>query len=147
VGRRVPGGRRSVRAVVAGVHARRVPAHPGRDLAGASHLAGVVLSSGLAVALGATDPTAENQTTRSASGCGLRRLVSAHTVRETVVIALRGAQLAPARPFRPGPSTARGFLGWLRSVPGDHSLGVDALLGAGPRDPASSGRYSRAGSA
>lgn len=59
------------------------------DLAGVSHLAGVVLSSGLAVASGATDPAAENRTTRSARGCGLRRLVSAHTVRETVVVALR----------------------------------------------------------
>lgn len=59
------------------------------DLAGASHLAGVVLSSGPAVVLGATDPTAENQTTRSAAGCGLRRLISAHTVRETIVVALR----------------------------------------------------------
>ncbi|MGH8934242.1 MAG: hypothetical protein ACRDZO_27305 [Egibacteraceae bacterium] len=67
----------------------RVATRLREDLAGAGHLAGVVLSSGLAVALGATDPTAQNQTTHSASGCGLRRLVSAHTVRETVVVALR----------------------------------------------------------
>jgi hypothetical protein len=67
----------------------RVAANLREDLAGASHLAGVVLSSGPAVALGATTSTAENQTTRSTSGCGLRRLISAHTVRETVVVALR----------------------------------------------------------
>ncbi|RSM59235.1 hypothetical protein DMH03_25605 [Amycolatopsis sp. WAC 01376] len=67
----------------------RVATNLREDLAGASHLAGVVLSSGPAVALGATDPTAETQTTRSATGCGLRRLISAHTVRETVVVALR----------------------------------------------------------
>ena len=59
------------------------------DLAGANHLAGVVLSSGPAVALGATNPTVENQTTLSTAGCGLRRLISPHTVRETVVIPLR----------------------------------------------------------
>jgi hypothetical protein len=67
----------------------RVAAKLREDLVGADHLAGVVLSSGLAIALGATDPTAENQTTRSMSGCGLRRLVSAHTVRETIIVALR----------------------------------------------------------
>ncbi len=67
----------------------RVAANLREDLAGASHLAGVVLSSGQAVAVGATDSTAENQTTRSTGGCGLRRLISAHTVRETVVVALR----------------------------------------------------------
>lgn len=67
----------------------RVAANLREDLAGASHLAGVVLSSGLAVALGATNSTAEYQTTRSTTGCGLRRLISAHTVRETVVVALR----------------------------------------------------------
>jgi hypothetical protein len=67
----------------------RVAANIREDLADASHLAGVVLSSGLAVALGATDSAVENQTTRSARGCGLRRLISAHTVRETVVVPLR----------------------------------------------------------
>ncbi|WIY05602.1 hypothetical protein QRX60_17755 [Amycolatopsis mongoliensis] len=67
----------------------RVAANLRADLAGASHLAGVVLSSGPVVALGAADSTAENQTTRSTSGCGLRRLINAHTVRETVVVALR----------------------------------------------------------
>lgn len=70
-------------------HVDRVATNLREDLAGASHLAGVVLSSGPAVVLGATDPTAENQTTRSAAGCGLRRLISAHTVRETVVVTLR----------------------------------------------------------
>lgn len=67
----------------------RVATNLRENLASAGHLAGVILSSGLAVALGATDPTAENQTTRSTSGIGLRRLVSPHTVRETVVVALR----------------------------------------------------------
>ena len=66
----------------------RVAASLREDLADASHLAGVVLSSGPAVALGATDSTAENQTTRSATGCGLRRLIYAHTVRETVIVPL-----------------------------------------------------------
>ncbi|MBY8863894.1 hypothetical protein K7711_46045 [Nocardia sp. CA2R105] len=67
----------------------RVAANLREDLAGSSHLAGVVLSSGPAVAFGATNPKAENQATHSTSGHGLRRLVSAHTVRETVVVALR----------------------------------------------------------
>jgi hypothetical protein len=67
----------------------RVAANLREDLASASHLAGVVLSSGPAVAIGATNSTAENQTTRSTTGCGLRRFISAHTVRETVVVALR----------------------------------------------------------
>lgn len=66
----------------------RVVANLREDLADASHLAGVVLSSGPAVALGATNSTAENQTARSTTGCGLRRLISAHTVRETVVVPL-----------------------------------------------------------
>jgi hypothetical protein len=62
-----------------------------RDLAdaGAEHLAGIVLSSSTAVSLGAADPTAENQTVVSEHGTGIRRLVSAHLVRETVVIPLR----------------------------------------------------------
>jgi hypothetical protein len=57
--------------------------------AAAGHLAGVVLSSSSAVSLGATDLVAENQTAHSEQGTGIRRLVSAHVVRETVVIVLR----------------------------------------------------------
>ncbi|SFR29189.1 hypothetical protein SAMN04488564_117113 [Lentzea waywayandensis] len=42
------------------------------DLAGAKHVAGVVVSSGLAVALGATEPAAENETAHcpTEAGCG-----------------------------------------------------------------------------
>ena len=59
------------------------------DLADASHLAGVVLLSCPAVALGAANSMAEDQTTRSTTECGLRRLISARTIRVTVVVPLR----------------------------------------------------------
>lgn len=61
------------------------------DLAGADagHLAGVVLSSGPAVSLGATDPAEDNETVHAKDGSGIRRLISDHVVRETVIIALR----------------------------------------------------------
>ncbi|SFH73427.1 hypothetical protein SAMN05421678_1342 [Actinopolymorpha cephalotaxi] len=52
------------------------------------HLAGIVVSSGLAVALGSTDHTAENRTALTPDGYGIRRLVNAHTVRETIILAL-----------------------------------------------------------
>ncbi|MES9607084.1 hypothetical protein [Actinomadura sp. NPDC000929] len=50
---------------------------------------GVVLSTGPAVSLGATDPTAETATTRTSDGTFVRRLLAPHLRRETLVIPLR----------------------------------------------------------
>jgi hypothetical protein len=55
----------------------------------ASHVAGVVVSSGLAVAPGATDPTSEDVTVAVSEGTGLRRTVCPHLVRETVILPLQ----------------------------------------------------------
>jgi hypothetical protein len=62
-----------------------------RRTARVHHLQGVVLSCGLAVSLGATDPTMENITAEADSGYGLRRLLAPHLVRETAVIPLDGS--------------------------------------------------------
>jgi len=55
----------------------------------AGHVAGLVLSSGSAVALNADDPAVENKTVHTKHGTGLRRLLADHVARETVVIPLR----------------------------------------------------------
>jgi hypothetical protein len=52
-------------------------------------VAGVVVSSGLAVAPGATDPTIEDVTVVAREGTGLRRTVCPHLVRETVILPLQ----------------------------------------------------------
>ncbi|OLB78231.1 MAG: hypothetical protein AUI14_13900 [Actinobacteria bacterium 13_2_20CM_2_71_6] len=49
---------------------------------------GVVLSTGPAVSLGATDPTAEEATVQTSYGAFVRRLLAPHLVRETLVIPL-----------------------------------------------------------
>jgi hypothetical protein len=51
---------------------------------------GVVLSTGPAVSIGATDPTAEEATVQTLDGAFVRRLLAPHLVRETLVIPLRG---------------------------------------------------------
>ncbi|MEU5565487.1 hypothetical protein [Micromonospora musae] len=54
---------------------------------------GVVLSSGPAVSIGATNPLTENVTVQNGAGAFLRRLISPHLVRETFVVLVRdGAQ-------------------------------------------------------
>jgi hypothetical protein len=50
---------------------------------------GVVLSTGPALSLGATDPSAENATVHTPDGIFVRRLLASHLVRETLVIPLR----------------------------------------------------------
>ncbi|WP_444950980.1 hypothetical protein [Micromonospora ureilytica] len=50
---------------------------------------GVVLSSGLAVSIGATNPSAENVTVQNDAGAFVRRLIAPHLVRETFVVLVR----------------------------------------------------------
>ena len=57
----------------------------------ARHIAGVVVSSGLATSLGAVDSAIEDITVTTARGTGLRRLVAQQLVRETVIIPLQPA--------------------------------------------------------
>jgi hypothetical protein len=56
-----------------------------------SHVAGVVVSSGLAISPGALNSTDEDVTAVTAAGTGVRRCVAPHLVRETFVIPLRAA--------------------------------------------------------
>lgn len=65
-------------------------------LAGADHVAGVVLSSGLAVGLGATDAAIEDAGVRLGSDAGLRRLIAPNLIRESVIVALRMDSLPAA---------------------------------------------------
>lgn len=69
----------------------RLAAAAQATVAGADHVAGIVVSSGPATALGARDPTAEDVTATTTAGVGLRRLLAPHVVRETFVIPLQPA--------------------------------------------------------
>ncbi len=57
----------------------------------AHHVAGVVVSSGLATSVGAVDSVAENITVTTDEGTGLRRLIAPQLVRETFIIPLQPA--------------------------------------------------------
>jgi pimeloyl-ACP methyl ester carboxylesterase len=73
---------------------------------------GVVLSSGPAVRIGATDPTAQDITAETIAGASVRRLIAPHlTLRETFVVHLHdGARLTRGwdaqSAARPGPRAA-----------------------------------------
>jgi hypothetical protein len=67
-------------------------------LTGVPHLHGVVISSGPAVCLGATDPLQHDADAEVEGSIGLRRLLAPHLVRESLIVPLRdeGAELASA---------------------------------------------------
>ena len=62
-------------------------------LGAAPHVQGVILTAGPAISLGAVDPAVENTDIRLKGGLGLRRLIAAHLVRETVIVPLTGADI------------------------------------------------------
>jgi hypothetical protein len=61
--------------------------------ANARHLHGVVISSGSAVSLGATDASVEDQTVVTTDGAGIRRLLAPHVAREVAVIPFQPAAM------------------------------------------------------
>jgi hypothetical protein len=79
-------------------------------LVDATHLQGVILSSGLAVSLGATDPTIEDTTNTTSRGTALRRTVSPHLVRESALVPLHGAAAGMAANWASAYSTEPSWL-------------------------------------